>query len=143
MARIKVLLPEFFSFSAIIPVRITDLNYGNHVGNDTVLSLIHEARVQYLAQLGYTEMNVDGVGLIMADTAIEYKKEIFFPADLRVSVAAGEFTRIGFDLFYAIEIVGKDGNTIAVAAKTGMVCYDYALRKVTAIPESAKEKMTG
>jgi len=36
MARIKILLPEHFSFSCSIPIRITDLNYGNHVGNDTV-----------------------------------------------------------------------------------------------------------
>lgn len=48
MARISIDLPSTFTFSATIPVRITDLNYGGHVGNDTILSIIHEARVQYL-----------------------------------------------------------------------------------------------
>ena len=53
MARIKLTLPERFLFSASIPVRITDLNYGAHVGNDTILSLMHEARVQFLRLFGY------------------------------------------------------------------------------------------
>ena len=47
MARIKVELPELFTFNTTIPIRITDLNYGNHVGNDTILSMIHEACVQF------------------------------------------------------------------------------------------------
>ena len=59
MARIKVELPEQFAFSTTIPVRITDLNYGKHVGNDTILSMIHEARVQYLRQLGYGELELE------------------------------------------------------------------------------------
>ena len=46
MARIKLTLPERFPFTTTIPIRITDLNYGGHVGNDTVLALLHEARVQ-------------------------------------------------------------------------------------------------
>ena len=45
MQRVKVELPANFNFSCIIPIRITDLNYGGHVGNDAVLSLIHEARI--------------------------------------------------------------------------------------------------
>ncbi|MGN6400032.1 MAG: hypothetical protein ACTHMD_06240 [Flavisolibacter sp.] len=54
MARIKINLPENFFFNAAIPIRITDLNYGGHVGNDTILSLLHEARVQFLNHFHYT-----------------------------------------------------------------------------------------
>ena len=46
MARIKLLMPEQKIFSTDIAVRITDINYGNHVGNDAFVRLIHEARVQ-------------------------------------------------------------------------------------------------
>ena len=48
MARIKldILNPTIATF--IIPVRITDLNYGNHVGNDAFVSIIHEARMKWL-----------------------------------------------------------------------------------------------
>jgi acyl-CoA thioesterase FadM len=72
MERIKLNLPENFNFSTIIPIRISDVNYGGHVGNDSFLSLLHEARLRFLHQFGYSEMSVEGVGLIMSDVGIEY-----------------------------------------------------------------------
>jgi acyl-CoA thioesterase FadM len=78
MARIKIELPEVFPFNCQIPVRITDINYGGHAGNDTVLSIIHEARMQFLQSMGYSEMEFGGVGMIMSDVAIEFKNELFY-----------------------------------------------------------------
>ena len=63
MARVKIELPDSFQFTTEITIRITDLNYGGHVGNDTVLSIIHEARMQFLRHYGHTEMNFGGIGL--------------------------------------------------------------------------------
>ncbi|MBI2730069.1 MAG: thioesterase family protein [Sphingobacteriales bacterium] len=140
MPRIKIDLPESFSFSIKIPVRITDINYGGHLGNDSVLSLLHEARVSYLKQLGYTELNIEGVGLIMSDVAIEFKGESFYGDELTISVAAGEFSKISFELFYKMETV-RGGKTILISkAKTGMVCYDYNVKKVVAVPEEFMNK---
>src|SRR5437764_11485310 len=104
MARIKLTLPEQFPFSTNIPIRITDLNYGAHVGNDTILTLMHEARVQFLKSLDYEELNIAGVGLIMSDAAIEFKREVFYGTLLKAYVAAGDFTRVGFDLYYKLTI---------------------------------------
>lgn len=141
MARIKIDLPGTFSFTATIPVRITDINYGNHVGNDALLSIIHEARMQFLLKHGYTELNFDGVGLIMTDVGIEFKKEIFYGDTLEIKIAVADLTSIGFDLYYLIE-KQKDNNKLTVAiAKTGMLCYDYDRKKITAVPSSAKEKL--
>lgn len=140
MARIQVALPSSFDFSTEIPIRITDLNYGGHVGNDTVLSLIHEARIQFLKHYGYSETDLEGTGLIMSDAAIEYKNESFHGDILRIYVAVTDIARATFDVVYKIEKV-KDGKTFTVAhAKTGMVCFDYTRRKVTAIPEEVKNK---
>jgi len=141
MARIKVDLPDQFSFSTIIPVRITDLNYGGHVGNDTVLSLIHEERVQFLQHYGYAELNMGGPGLIMSDVAIEFKQELFYGDQVKVAVTADDFSKVSFDLYYKLE-KETAGKTILVAtAKTGMVCFDYAKKKVTAVPERLKFRM--
>ena len=142
MARIRIDLPEHFPFITSLPVRITDLNYGGHVGNDKVLSLIHEARVQYLRQLGYSEFAFAGAGLIMADAGIEFKNELFYGEVLLVSVTADNFSKVAFEIFYKLE-KEKDGKTIPVAfAKTGMVCFDYVGRKITSVPENAKRKLT-
>ena len=141
MERIKINLPETFTFSTIIKIRITDINYGGHVGNDSFLSLVHEARLQFLASKGFSEMDIMNVGLIMADAAIEFKKEITYGDTVKISVAATDFDRIGFDIFYLLE-VEKDGVTsIAGKAKTGMMCYDYANKNKAALPQAAIEKL--
>jgi len=137
MARIRIELPEQFHFSTKIPVRITDLNYGGHVGNDTVLSLIHEARVQFLKHHDYEELNLEGVSLIMSDAGIEFKAELFYGDAVTAFVTATNFSRVGFDLYYKL----MRDETIVAAAKTGMICYDYDSRKIVTIPAGVKDKL--
>jgi acyl-CoA thioester hydrolase len=139
MARIRISVPESFSFSTVIPIRITDLNYGGHVGNDSILSLIHEARVQFLKHFGFTELDFAGTSLIMSDVAIEFRSEVFYGSSIKVMVTAGEFTRAGFDIFY--QMVNAENYKLVTIAKTGMVCFDYTTRKVTAVPEQALAKL--
>lgn len=148
MARIKIDLPDGFFFSTHIPVRITDINYGGHAGNDTILSIIHEARMQFLDSYGYTELNFAGIGLIMSDVGIEFKGELFYGDTIIASVTASDFTRAGFDIYYKLETVREargihqNQKTVLIAvAKTGMVGYDYTKKKVAAIPEGAKNSM--
>ncbi|MDB5232061.1 MAG: thioesterase [Chitinophagaceae bacterium] len=143
MERIKVNLPGTFSFSTILPIRITDLNYGGHVGNDSFLSLIHEARQQFLLSHGFTELKFDSVGLIMADAAIEYKAELNHGDQIRISVAASGFDKLGFDLFYKLEIIKENAEPIlAGKAKTGMICYDYTAKKKMPVPEAARMNLS-
>jgi acyl-CoA thioesterase FadM len=144
MARIKIELPGSFPFSCQIPVRITDINYSGHTGNDTVLSIIHEARMQFLKSIGYTEMEFAGVGMIMSNVAIEFKKELFYGDTVIASVAAGEISRVGFELYYKLEIirpVNGDNKVLIATAKTGMVCFDYEKKKIVSVPIEAKERL--
>src|SRR6516162_10262935 len=79
MSRIKIELPSHVSYTTEIPIRITDINYGSHVGNDTILGLVHEVRMQWLSHLGYeSELAIEGVGLIMVDAGIEFKSQLFY-----------------------------------------------------------------
>jgi acyl-CoA thioester hydrolase len=142
MARVKIDLPENFSFSTKIPVRITDINYGGHVGNDTILSILHEARVQYLKSNGYSELNMEGVGLIMSDVAIEFKNELFYDDTIIASVTAAEFSKVAFEIYYKLEKQDNNIKTLIAVAKTGMVCYDYSNKKITAIPAEVKKKLS-
>lgn len=141
MARIKIELPEKFSFECTIPVRITDINYGGHVGNDTILSIIHEARMQFLHRCGYTELKFAGTGLIMADAGIEFKRELFYGEVVIASVAAAAFSKVGFELYYKLEKMEGDKRVLVAAAKTGMICYNYDQKKIVSVPEEAKEKL--
>lgn len=135
MAKIQIDLPAEFLFSAIIPVRITDLNYGGHVGNDTILSIIHEARAQFLKQFDYTEKDLGGVAIIMSNVVINFKKELFYGDVVTASVAATNFSGASFDIVYLLK---KNTGVVIAEALTGMVCFDYEKRKVVALPEKVK-----
>ena len=140
MARIKIAIPEQFSFSCQIPIRISDINYGGHVGNDTILTIVHEARMQFLKSLDFTEMDFGGKGMIMADAAIEFKNELFYGETIITSVAVTEISKISFELIYKLE-KEKDRKIVAIA-KTAMICYDYTVKRITAIPEIALKKIS-
>lgn len=142
MNRIKIDLPESFAFSTTIQIRITDLNYGGHVGNDSFLSLIHEARQQFLLSHGYKELSIAGTALIMADVAIEFKKELNHGDKVKISVTATGFDKLGFDLYYKMELINGNETILAGKAKTGMLCYNYALKKKVTVPEEVIEKFT-
>jgi len=141
MARTPIKLPDQFSFSCPIPVRITDINYGGHVGNDTILTIIHEARMQFLANGGYSEMQFGGSGMIMSDVSIEFKSELFYGDTVTASVTAGEITKVSFELIYKLETV-RAGKTLLVAKGiTTMICYDYEKKKIVSIPEDALKSL--
>lgn len=141
MPRIKIQLPDEFSFTTNIPVRITDVNYGGHVGNDAILGIIHEARLQFLKYHGYSEMDLGGSGMIMADVAIEFKHEAFYGDTIIASVEANDFQRVSFDICYKLQKESA-GNKVTVAiAKTGMVCYDYNQKKICNIPDAVVERL--
>ena len=64
MGRVKLKFPDNNPlFTTAIYVRIGDINFGGHVGNDAILSIIHEARVQMLRSHGYDELNAGGNSL--------------------------------------------------------------------------------
>jgi acyl-CoA thioesterase FadM len=141
MPKTKLVLPDHFPFTTEIPVRITDINYGGHVGNDAVLSLIHEVRVQFLRHHGYKELEFAGTGLIMADVTIEFKHELFYGETLRASVAATDFSRVGFELYYKMEKLSGEKWVSVVHARTGMICYNYALKKIAPLPKEVPNEL--
>ena len=133
MARVKLILPKEFFHTVDIRVRISDINYGNHLGNDAVLSLVHEARLQCLRAYGFSEMDVGGHGLMLTDAVIIYKSQGFYGDVLTIQVAVADFNNYGCDFFYKID--RQDNGREVARAKTGIVFYNYQKQKITKVPE--------
>ncbi len=136
MPRLDLKAREPYPFSCEIVVRTTDLNYGGHLGNDRLLSLVQEARVAFLASHGWSELDCGGAGLIMADAALSYRAEAFAGDVLRFEVAAIEPSRVGFRL--AMRVTRPDDGDEVALVETGMVCFDYARRRPVALPEAVR-----
>lgn len=135
MARIEIQLPEKFIFHSEIGVRVSDLNYGNHVGNDSILTLMQEARTLFYRSMGFeSEVKLEGsIGQIVSDAAIVYKAESFLGDTLKVEIAVGDLNKYGFDLYY--KITNKATGKEVAHGKTGIVCFDYSKRKMASIPQ--------
>ena len=133
MGRVKLELPEKFNYSCEVSVRVTDLNYGNHLGNQHILGFAQEARIGWLKSHGFTELNFGGVALIQADAAIMYKCEGHLGDLIKIEVAATQVGRSAFDVFYKMTNMTKD--KVLAKAKTAIVCYDYEAKKPVPIPE--------
>ena len=143
MSRVKIILPPKSLGNFQIPVRITDINYGNHVGNNAIVEIIHEARVQFLRSHHFTELTAGGIGLIMNELVVEYKNESFYNDQLNVTIFCGEISRAAFELYYKITVMRDETNIIIALAKTGMVGYNYEQKKVAAISEELRAALSG
>jgi len=138
MARVRLSVPDAFAFATEMPVRVSDVNYGGHLGNDALLALLQEARLRFLRQYGYSETDIAGVGLIMGDAVLVYRSQAFHGEMLRVELAATDLTRCGCDFVYRVTAVA-DGREIA-RAKTGMVFFDYAAQQVVPVPAAFTDR---
>ncbi len=139
MSRIKVELPKAFAFETDIPIRIGDINYGGHLGNDTMLSVAHEARVRFLMQHGYTEFNIEGSGIIMVDAAVQYQSQSFYGEILRVEISVEDFQKFGCDFLY--RITEKESHREVARVKTGIVFFNYEKGKISELPEQFRVKI--
>ncbi len=139
MSRLKIDLPEIILTTVSVPVRITDINYGNHVGNSAIVEIIHEARARFLQKNNFTELDIAGTSLIMSELLVEYKNESFYNDMLEVTIYCGEISKVAFELFYKISTKRNEKIVLIALAKTGMVCYDYKKKKVSPVPETLRE----
>ncbi|MFC4157875.1 acyl-CoA thioesterase [Chitinimonas lacunae] len=134
MARVKLDLPQSFAFSTPIEIGIGLINYGGHLGNDSALTLVHEARLRFLASFGFNELDIEGRGLIQADAVLVYKAQVHWGDVLIAEVTVDDFNKYGCDFYYRFR--QRDTGRDVLHAKTGLVFFDYAARRTVSVPPS-------
>jgi len=138
MARVTIDLPDTFSFRTEVPIYIGHINYGHHLDNVAFLSLVSEARVRFLASLGYTELDVEGVGILLADAAVRYRSEAHHGETLVFEMAATGFHASGCDLVYRASDKAS-GRTVA-EGQMGLRFFDYRAKTKVPVPEGFRRR---
>jgi acyl-CoA thioesterase FadM len=136
MARLRFELQGPEVYRTNLQVRVDDINYGGHLGNDSVLTLCHEARIRFFTEIGHSEMDLFGKGIIMTDAMIIYRAEAGLGDELEISLYLDDIGRRGFDLYYLLERAGQE----IARVKTGIAFFDYPEGKIAACPEEFKER---
>ncbi|MEB0140436.1 MULTISPECIES: thioesterase family protein [unclassified Undibacterium] len=141
MARLTLHFPEDqFYYTTQLTVRVTDINGANHLGNDSMISMISEARARFLYDFGIRETGLDGIGIIVTDLATTYKAEAHARDQLQFEVGVMDFNRYGGDITFRITRPA-DGALIAMA-KSGFVFFNYAKAAVMAMPPIFSDKFS-
>lgn len=141
MPRIKIDLPEHFTFATEIPIYIGHINYGHHLDNAALISLVSEARVRFFKALGYSELDVEGVGIVVADVAAQYRSEAFHGETLIIEMGANDFNKYGCDLVWRLS--DKASGREVARGKHGIMFFDYTARKPTSAPAAFVAKVSG
>ncbi|WP_322059729.1 thioesterase family protein [Paraburkholderia sp. J63] len=139
MARIELHFPEDqYYYSTHLTVRVTDINSANHLANDSMISMISEARARFLFDAGIEEMKDAHTSIIVTDLATTYRAEAYARDQLCFEVGIMDFNRYGGDIIFRITRP-SDGALIAMA-KSGFVFFDYEAKKVVPMPEAFRAK---
>ncbi|HEX4878952.1 MAG TPA: thioesterase family protein [Limnobacter sp.] len=138
MARLNLEFPDHhFVFETNLSVRITDINAGNHLANDSMISMISEARARFLYHFGVEEMSASRVGIIVTDLATMYKSEAHARDLLLFEVGVMDFNKYGCDIIFRVTRPA-DARLIALA-KSGFVFYNYNHNKVVPMPVNVRK----
>ncbi len=141
MARFRLNPPERVVFTTNLDVRVTDLNYGEHLGHMELIGLLHQARVEFLGAHGMTEINVEGRMLMVVDLAVSYRSEAFVGQTLVVDIGLALEGSRGLQFVYGVREVSA--GTIVALARTGVVFADPQSRCVVQVPQAFRTLVEG
>lgn len=126
-------MPDRLGFTIRIDVRISDINYGGHLGNDSLISMLHEARTRLLNHHQLSEKDCGGgIGIVLGDLEITYNSEAFHGETLEIATGVIEITRTGARLGYRVTRCA-DSQEIA-RATSAIIFFDYTSRRPTRTP---------
>lgn len=137
MARINIEQPEQHAFSTELEIYLTHINHAGHVDNALLLTLVSEARQRFFRSMGYSQTDVEGVGIVVADAAVQYLSEAFHGETLVVEMSALDFNKYGCDLIWRVR-ERESGRDVA-RGKTGIVFFDYSARRIAPVPPAFRD----
>jgi len=121
-------------------VRIGDINYGAHMGNEVALVVFQDARIAFLDSLGCSEKDIgEGLGLILVEAHVVFRKEVFLNDRLETRVTVSGLRRSAFDLQFDV-VCRSDGERV-FHGWTRMLPYNYGEKKVRRVPETFRVQL--
>jgi 4-hydroxybenzoyl-CoA thioesterase len=136
MSRSNISAPEKALFRMERKVGLSDINYAKHLDSVSMVKVLHEARLQFLASLGFTESNIYGLGLVVTGLTVDYRSESFANDLLVIDAGVSEFNRYGFDI--GLTVSNEALESVVCAGQIGNVFFDFDRHKIAEVPAAFK-----
>lgn len=126
-------------FIAPVQVRWSDIDMYQHVNHATMVTLLEEARVPFLAPAFGAEIIT--VGLLIADVHIAYKGQLrLLDSPLQVSIWVNKLRSVDFTLGYEVRSVSAPPDSKpAVIADTQLAAFDINEQKLVRLTPEHRE----
>ncbi len=112
-------------------VRVGDLNYGNHLAHDKLITIIHDARVCFFKEHQLSEINLENTfTILLSSLTINYLAQGFLGDIITVRIFINEIKKTSFKMNYKV----SNQNFIIALCSTTLVCYNDIDRRLDKIP---------
>lgn len=123
---------QTYTFFIPMAIRIGDINYGNHVGYQNFFLFFQDARIAYLNQFGYSEMDIAGFPMIVAEAHCKYRKELRLGDRIVVKCRVSRIEKRRFEMSYRVE----KQSQISATGTTINMCIDRQQKKIVSLPQA-------
>ena len=127
---------NFNSYSQSLNVRIDDINFGNHLCHSRYINILHNTRALFFNQLGFSEVNCFGYGIIVLNLSIDYLCQCTFNDSLEVKLCIDSLEKVTFSLTYSI--FNHTSHKLAARATTKMGFIDMQRGTLKKVPSEFK-----
>lgn len=124
-----------------IAVAWGDMDALAHVNNTVFLRWFESARIAWWERLGFSDRpQDDGIGPILARTAIDYRRPVTYPDTVEISVKTLRVGSKSVTLGYEVRSSAQDGALVA-EGETVLVLFNYHLKTPLPIDDALRSKM--
>lgn len=117
----------------------SELDLFGHVNNVSFMKYVQASRVNYWDAIGLSRMFQETrTGAILASTACQFRRPLFFPGTITVQVRCDFIKNTSFGLHH--QILNEKGE-IAAQAQDVMVMYDFSRDEKVAFPEPLRQEI--
>ncbi|OBI52386.1 thioesterase family protein [Mycobacterium sp. E787] len=126
-------------FVAPVPVRWSDIDMYQHINHATMVTILEEARVQFLHEPFAADITT--IGLLIADVRVTYKGQLrLIDSPLQVTIWTKRVRTVDFTLGYDVRSVSADaGSRPAVIAETQLAAVHIEEQRLVRLSPHHRE----
>ncbi|MCB9592119.1 MAG: thioesterase family protein [Sandaracinaceae bacterium] len=137
--------PDTTPFSLSLFARWPDMDFNQHMRNAAYLGASEDCRMRFLAERGFPmrEFQKRGIGPVILEDKLTYKKEIKLLEGFRVELALAGSTRDVRRLIVRNTILRDADDAVAAVVQSVVLWLDLAARKPVAPPDALRDVWLG